>query len=308
MEEKNQVAQPGVKKAAPVMSAAAPPASPIPTAAPKQAAPAFRIEAAKQRKRYLNFLVYGDYGVGKSYLIGTASEVPEMKDVLYISAEGGDLTIEGFDLDIVPVYNYAQFARVHEFLRLHCKYRDAYREGNTVAKEKLIKLEAMLRGVDEGSIKEPKLYNTVGVDSLSEVQKYCMYQLLGIKVGEFSLDIEPETPQWAEWGKSAEMIRLLVRSFRDLPMHVLFVCARAEEQDHQKRFHYKPLLPGKLANEIQGFFDVVGYLMAAPTEGEGMHRRLWLEPGQTFQAKNRFTDFKERYLDDPSMSKLISIK
>jgi hypothetical protein len=220
MEKKNQVAGTSTNIKPPVKDATAEqktkltskvtPASPIPTAPPKPAAPMFKIESARQRQRYLNFLVYGDYGVGKSYLVATASEVPEMRDMIYINAEGGDLTIENFDLDIVSVYNYGQFARVHEFLRLHCKYRDMFRAGDPTAKQKLIKLEATLRGIDERDIESPKLYYTVGVDSLSEVQKYCMYQLLGIKVGEFALDVEPETPQWAEWGKSAEMIRLLV--------------------------------------------------------------------------------------------------
>lgn len=288
----------------------APKPNPAPVARP--AIPAFAIVPARKRRRYLNMLVYGDYGVGKSFLIATASEVAEMRGVLYISAEGGDLTVEDFDIDVVSVYNYGQFARVHEFLRLHCKFRDMYKDGDkeqkTEAKAKLIKLQSMFTGVPIEEIQEPQLYYTVCVDSLSEVQKYCMYQLLGIKIGEFALDTEPETPQWSEWGKSAEMIRLLVRSFRDLPMNALFVCARSEEQDHQKKFHYKPLLPGKLANEVQGFFDVVGYYIAAPTEGGEIHRRLYLEPGQTFQAKNRFRDFTDRYIDNPSMADLAKYR
>jgi hypothetical protein len=134
-----------------------------------------------------------------------------------------------------------------------------------------------------------------------------MYQLLGIKIGEFELDIPPDQPEWSEWGKSAEMIRLLVRSFRDLPIHTIFVCARGEEQDQTKRYHYAPLLPGKLANEIQGFFDTVGFMVAGPMEGGGMLRRLWLEPGQTFKAKNRFTNFKGSYLDNPTMADLMKL-
>ena len=272
---------------------------------PKPAKPAFKITSAKKRKRYLNALFYGDYGVGKSYLVATASEVPEMREVLYVNAEGGDESIKDFDLDIVDIEDYSQFARVHEFLRVHCKYRDAYQnEGDQEAKEKLKKLEAKFKFLDPADIDEPALYNTVAIDSLTEVQKYCMYQLLGIKVGEFALDIAPDQPQWDEWGKSAEMMRLLVRTFRDLPINTLFVCGQSENQDDRKRFCYNPLLPGKLANEVQGFFDVVGYMIAAPTEGGEMLRRLWLEPGQTFKAKNRFKDFTDRYIDNPSMADL----
>lgn len=276
---------------------------------PKKAQPAFQIKSAKKTKRYLNALFYGDYGVGKSTLVASAAEVPEMKDVLFISAEAGEESIKDFDLDLVPIGNYSQFARVHEFLRVHCKHRDIYQGDQPgdkeQSKQKLIELETMFKGLEEDEIPdEPTLYYTVCIDSLTEVQKYCMYQLLGIKVGEFSLDIPPDQPQFQEWGQSAEMMRLLVRTFRDLPLNALFVCGQSVEQDHQKRYNYKPLLPGKLANEVQGFFDVVGYYVAAPQEGGDMMRRLWLEPGTTFNAKNRFRDFNHRYIDYPDMAKL----
>lgn len=270
--------------------------------APRAAQPAFRITSAKERKRYLNMLIYGDYGVGKSTLAATASEVPEMTEILYINAEAGDESIKGYNIDLVDISTFSQFARVHEYLRLHCNLRDRYLDGDKDAREKLLKYEELLRG---GTDTEPRLYRTVTIDTLTEVQKYCMYQLLGIKIGEYALDMAPDSPQWEEWGKSAEMMRLLVRTFRDLPIHTLVVCGRSQQEDERKRFHYAPLLPGKLANEVQGFFDVVGYMVAAPTEGGDMHRRLWLEPGQTFRAKNRFRGFTDRYIDEPTMAEII---
>lgn len=275
----------------------------------RKAKPAFSIESSKQRKRYGNWMFYGDYGTGKTTLAASASEVPEMKDVLFLNIEAGDESIRHMDLDIVDISDFSQFARVHEYLRIHCKHRDQWEDDkDEAAKARLIELEAILKGVEEDSIKEPTMYRTVIIDTLTEVQKYCMYGLLGVQIGEWALDMAPEAPEWQDWSKSAEMIRLLIRSFRDLPMHTIIVCAQANEQDHQKRFHHHPLLPGKLANEAQGFFDVVGYLVAAPTEGGGMHRRLWLEPGQTFKAKNRFADFKDRFVDDPTMANLSKLR
>ena len=272
---------------------------------PKAAAPAFKIQSAKERKRFGNFLFYGNYGVGKSTLAATASEVPDMSKVLYINAEGGDESLKGFDIDLIDISSFSQFARVHEYLRLHCSLRDRFvNNGDEEAKDKLLHYESLLKGT---AGEEPTLYYTVVIDSLTEVQKYCMYQLLGIRVGQHALDVTPDTPQFREWGSSAEMIRLLVRTFRDLPMHTIVVCGQAQEQDDKKRYHYSPLLPGKLSSEVQGFFDVVGYLIAAPTEGGGMHRRLWLEPGETFDAKNRFREFEGRYLDNPSMADLANL-
>ncbi|MBT9167371.1 MAG: hypothetical protein DDT19_00700 [Syntrophomonadaceae bacterium] len=276
---------------------------------PKKAEPAFRIYKARETERYLNALFYGDYGVGKSYLAATSSEVPRMKSVLYINAEGGDASVEHFDIDLVDIGNYSQFARVHEFLRLHCKLRNLYAKNkDPEARTRLIKLQATFMGIEEESIKEPTLYYTVVVDTLTEVHKYCMYQLLGVKIGEFALDVAPDNPEIADWGRSAEMIRLLVRTFRDLPMNTIFICARDDVQDHTKKFHYAPLLPGKLSKEIRGFFDVVGYMAAVATEGGDMLRRLWLTPGNTFHAKHRFKDFQERYMDNPTMADLAKYR
>ena len=277
--------------------------------AAKPAAPAFKIESAKKRKRFGNYLFYGDYGVGKTTLAASASEVPEMKNVIFINAEAGDESIKHLDIDIVNISNYSQFARVHEYLRLHCKYRDAWlNDKDKGAYDKLVQYEATLKGAEVEDVGEPTIYHTVVIDSLTEVQKYCMYQLLGIQVGEWALDMAPDSPEWGEWNRSAEMIRLLVRTFRDLPLHTIFVCGQASEQDHQKKYHRQPLLPGKLANEVQGFFDVVGYMVAGPTEGGEMHRRLWITPGETYRAKHRFVGFDGKYIDHPSMADLAKLK
>ena len=245
-------------------------------------------------------MIYGDYGVGKTTLAASSVNVPDMCDVLFISAEAGDLSISHLDIDMITVRNYAQLARVHEFLRLHCKARD----NNDV--EALRKLEAKYKEYSV-STSEPRKYRTVVMDTLNEVQKYAMYQLLGITVGEQPLDAVLESPQFKEWNLAAEMIRLLVRSFRDLPMHVVFVCSEHVTEDERKRRIRTPGLPGKLANEVQGFLDFVGYLVAAQVEGGDVKRRLFLVPGQTYQAKNRFVGWAGKYVDEPTMSDIYSL-
>lgn len=262
---------------------------------------AFRITSNKKKERYINILIYGDYGVGKTTLAASSVCVPEMRDVLLGNVESGDMSIEDdlFEgLDTVDIQSYRQFARLYEFLRLHCRYRDTNDE------RALRALEEQFRGEP---VETPRRYRTVIIDSLTEVQKLAMYQLLGITVGEHPLDVEPESPQFKEWGSSAEMIRLLVRSFRDLPMHTIFVCSQSVDTDDKKKRFITPALPGKLANEVQGFLDVVGYYVAAPNESGEIKRRLYLQPGKTFQAKNRFPKFHGTYIDDPTMEKLLDL-
>ncbi|MCA1799956.1 MAG: ATP-binding protein [Actinobacteria bacterium] len=278
----------------------APTQPPKPPPRPKPLA--FQIRSTKRPQRWFKGLFYGNYGTGKTTLASTAQDVPEMRDVLFIDAEAGDTSLSHRDdIDTITIANYGQFARVFEFLRLHCKARD---EGDLAT---LGKLEAHFKGLDAPvPPKEVRKYNTVVIDSITEVQKYCMYQLLGVNVGEYELDAEPTQAQFAEWGKSAEMIRLLVRSFRNLPMHVIIVAAENTVEDETKKQIKSPALPGKLSKEIQGFLDVVGYLVASRADAEGgIKRRVWLEPGKTFDAKSRLQWLKVAYIDDPTMAMIM---
>ncbi|KKK87479.1 hypothetical protein LCGC14_2752840, partial [marine sediment metagenome] len=142
--------------------------------------PPFVITSQGAHSRYLKLLIYSDYGVGKTFLSGTASNVDSMRDVLLLNAESGDLTLDipekedkfNFkDIDRIRVKDYHTVARVHEFLKLHCQFRESGEE------DRLIALESQLKGIE---ITKPKHYNTVIVDSLTEVEAYCMNQLLGI--------------------------------------------------------------------------------------------------------------------------------
>lgn len=280
--------------------------------APRAAAPIFQIQTIEDTKDWQNILIYGDYGAGKTHLAATAIEVPGMTDVLMISAEGGEKTTKKWPgLDVIRINQYNQLARIYEFVRLHCQARDRDDEATLRKLETNFRLYGLPQEkIDDYWLKNnAKRYNTVIIDSLTELHKYCMYQLLGITIGEYKLDMEPDSPQFQEWGRSSEMIRLLVRSFRDLPIHKVMVAARDLDQDERKQYHYAPMLPGKLSREIQGFFDTVGFLVAQPNENTGvLARRLFLTPGKNFQAKNRYKNFNGNYLDNPAMLDLFKLE
>jgi hypothetical protein len=139
-----------------------------------------------------------------------------------------------------------------------------------------------------------------------------MYQLLGIDPMKQKLDSEPDAAQFAEWGKSREMIQFLIRRYRDLPINSLFICGRDSEQDVRKQFHYYPMLPGKLAGDARGLVDIVGYLDMLPQEGGNVVRRLYLVGGfyggAHMAAKHRFgSALKGLWVDNPTMKTLYDL-
>jgi len=280
-------------------SKAEPKAEPV---APK--APGFQITFPGEERNFIKFLLYGEYGTGKTTLAGTAQDVPDMANVINIDAEGGNKVLANRgDIPSVTIRDYDRFSNVYEYLRAHCMFRD----NNDI--EMLKSSEAYFRGIDAKTIKQPRIYNTVIIDSLSEVARYCMYKLMGVNIETTRLDQIPLRPEYAEWNSRQEMMLLLVRKFRDLPMHVIFVCSRQWDKDEMNRRFFGPNIQGKLANDIQGFMDHVGfYTLETNAETKETHRYLMLQPGITYQAKNRFVNFKDTYLTDPIFQDIFELE
>ena len=248
-------------------------------------------------------LVYGRAGAGKTVLAASSVDVPSMKNVLMISAEGGEMSIYGTDrvkeadgVDIIRVTNFKEMASIKDWLKAHCVHRIAKND------DKLQELQDMVFG--EGL--PLRRYHTIIVDSLSEVEAYNMYDLLGIG-DNMNLNSEMPVAEFKEYKQNNNKMQLLIRQLRDLPMHVIMTCHETYEQDETKKYHYTLKLTGQLSNNVQGFFDIVGWLQPmAATEDKESPRKLWVQPvGGKFSAKCRRPGLKKSFFDDPTMSSIM---
>lgn len=304
-----------------------------PLTAGRKAIKAFKIVPVKPvGLRKINMMVYGPYGHGKTTFATSAVDIASMNDVLFLNAESGDMSITNRrGLDIINISNYDQLARIFEYLTLHCKWRD---EGNW---EKLLEYELELKNTivekedqtgefdpertwfEEQRIRtgkpmdEPYLYRTVILDSLSELHKYLVYKWTGIDVGTTKLDEEIEKME--NWQQAQEQFRLLIRSFRDLPMNVIFVSAEAiepNERNKKKNPHAGQSLPklaGQMAGDVAGFIDIVGYLYREIVPGGDTHRYLYLGAGyEGWISKHRFENLPDlEYVEDPTLTSILDL-
>lgn len=186
-----------------------------------------RISPIKDRPKNINLLVYGDSGIGKTVFAGSADLVPEMRPVLMVDVEGGAMSLLKFCPEVEVV-------RVKTWDELQELYAALY-EGN-----------------------HP--YRTVIIDSLTEVQKFSMAQIMKDVI---TLDParDPDIPSLREWGKNIEQTRRMVRAFRDLPMNAIFTSLVKEDKDSKTgTVRKEPYLSGKLSKEVAAFLDVVVYM------------------------------------------------
>lgn len=265
--------------------------------------PLFRIESVERRAHHLKMLIYGVAGVGKTTFACSSTQVPQMSNVLMINAEGGHLSVATDDfphLDMIPVKTFKQLGQIQNFLDQHCRARDA----EDVAK--LRKIQAVAFGVPEESIDEPITYNTIVIDSLSEIEQLCFNQLLNIS-DSTRIDEETDTEGWDEYRANGKMIMRLIRKYRDLPMHVIMTSAEKYNQDETKKYKYVPDLSGQLSKKIQGVFDCVGYYVQASKDG-AISRRLYVMPSAQgkYDAKHRYASFKGAHFDNPTMETMLT--
>lgn len=268
---------------------------------------------------YINMLIYGPFGSGKTLLAASAQECPEFANVLFADAEGGFKSIRdfGYQVDSYRINTFKAFNKLYEFAKTHCKLRDVFMNLQNkkdspeyeAARQRLIKLEAWMKEVPEESIKEPKIYRTIVVDSLTEVQKYAMYHILGIDINEVALDQDISIPKIQDWGKNSEMIRMLVRAFRDLDMHTIFTTLDSSEKDETDgKIAITPSLPGKLSKEVPAFVDIVGYMHVVPNKNQpdNPQRMLQVQPMGKYNAKSRYKSLGV-YIEDPTISKMFAL-
>jgi len=123
--------------------------------------------------------------------------------------------------------------------------------GNETISYAIIKTLDQLKEAYNELAKGDHGYETVVIDSITEMNSI-------IKEGiEKS---KGRAMQLQDWGTLAKEIRGILRQFRNLDMHVIFIAQEELQKDDQMVIKIVPSLNGKATTEIAYYMDTVGYM------------------------------------------------
>lgn len=145
-------------------------------------------------------------------------------------------------------------------------------------------------------------FRSVGLDSLTEIQKRCKDALAG-----------GETPSERQWGDLLIQMEQLVRQFRDLVFHptnpldcVVFLALSVSKMGAK----YKPAVQGALGVSLPGYVDLEGCLTVSANDDGVPERYMLITPHAEFEAKDRthyLTEHYGPYITNPDVEAMLGV-
>lgn len=239
----------------------------------------------------ISALIHGDAGAGKSWL---AQTTPGPR--LVLDAEGGSRNPRRISPETGKSVRIPMV--VWEPAKEPIPEVDGTWETAQVFIRSYSDFELAFNILNQG--KHP--FKSLVVDSLTEIQKKCRDHVAA-----------GQTMTERQWGELLIRMELKVRELRDLifhptnPLDAVVILALSDTRGRKA----KPSVQGALGVTLPGYVDVVGYLGAFPNEaGDGVERRLLIQPLPDFEAKDRTHVLSEHYgmsIPNPNFVEMLQI-
>lgn len=230
---------------------------------------------------FLNGLFYGPPGVGKTTLAATAVNDPRSSEVLFIDIEKGTLALtepERVGLRVAP---------------------DVWPVNGDVKE-----IEKALQFLQF----ENHSYRTVVLDTVSEWLKLALDANLKYEMSKNRRE-SLDHIELKDYGVMTQYMRRMTGKFRDLPLHVFYLCHDDQKPDHRNVQVRQPAITGRLMESFNKNCDFIGYLSLRTLEqGKPPVRILETAPASTLVAKDRTPGQKlNGSIQEPTIQKILDL-
>ena len=240
---------------------------------------------------FINILYYGREGTGKTTHAAAVTNLPDVKRVLVISAEGGlkktALKKRGIDTSKLVVWPP---------------------QGEMVTFEGLVRVHQRILS---DLIEVPDSWGAVIIDSATEIVDAVREAATGERMNKLTRqnkEFDPNFIDRSDYGVMTDQLRRVFRRFRNLPCHVITTALERYDEDNDV---IGPAMTPELAKSVLGYNDLDLYcradLEAAGEAKEGDDRgaefRALTRPTSKYRAKDRF-DILPRVLANPDFGRV----
>lgn len=219
-------------------------------------------------------MIYGEPGAGKTHLAGTAQDCNLMKNVHVFNIDGGIMTLaERGDISATDIRSVDDLEQ------------EAFKIANKDKKYQDIK--------------------TVVIDNVTELQTLALENLTTKAFSDrvkSNKNYTIDDVYLEDYGKSGKQLARVLRTFRDLPMNVIYIAHKKDKMRKGTQIleESKPALTDKLCTAVMGYMDFVWYLY---TQDEVQNindqdvtvteRYLLTQPVNNYHAKTRGQKFAQ---------------
>lgn len=259
-------------------------------------------EALDELSRYLNMIVYGEPGTGKTTLGASAALSDETAPVLFCdyrsqigSLRGNDAfrkAIEDNRLIIVTLDKYSELNHVYHWLS---KGRGSQQD-----------FDGMMSSMGYADDVMPK---TIVVDSITELQRAEVMRRAGNAPGQFLSDVQP--PEIRDWGSLLNQFTLLAHLFFNLPYHIMFAGLESVDVKTGKVGEapqitgYRLAMQGQAKRQFPAYAMTLMRLERAPRNNEGVFN-IGLTKSVMAKTKEQ-TGLIPAKIPNPTLPKLVAM-
>ncbi len=150
------------------------------------------------------------------------------------------------------------------------------------------------------------------LDSATDFQHKTMVEVVEKRIEKKKAkgwdDNDPFMRTKDDWGRGNEMVRRLIRYYRDLPIHVALTALERlevveDEDGREVGLRYVPAITPGLQSDIGGYMDIVCYCRVKEVGGVDEYQGIF-RPGERWTAKDRF-NVLPKMLVNPTFERIV---